>query len=504
MHLFQKLKNSVQLNFGRPAFCINGLYYSYFDLAKSVAKIRLAIEQSTTDNEKIIGVIANDDIETYASIIALWFSGKAYVPINPDNPLDRNENIILQSGIKTIIDSSVNPNLYSVKLIDSKNLPETIINLTPNVVSDDELVYILFTSGTTGIPKGVPISRLNLTAFVAAFEEMNLKINEYDRCLQMFELTFDLSVFSYLIPLLKGACVYTIPKDKIKYSYIFELMEEQRLTVSLMVPSMLHYLRNYFNEINLPLMKYSMFCGEALPFDITKEWSNCLPNAAIYNMYGPTEDTIFCTQYAFEKNGDNTTYHGVLSIGVAMEGTITIIIDDDNNLLPIGEIGQLCLGGSQLTPGYWNNEEKNKESFFLTNYNGINQRFYKTGDLCISDDQGDLLYLGRIDFQTKIQGFRVELSEIEFHAKAFLGKINLVAIAFTDFIGNSEVGLVIESIEFHIESLVDYLKSKIPGYMIPKSIVFFNEFPLNSNGKIDRKVLGTLLKDNFLVAVTQA
>ena len=139
-------------------------------------------------------------------------------------------------------------------------------------------------------------------------------------------------------------------------------------------------------------------------------------------MYGPTEDTIFCTQYAYDKNGENKTHHGVLSIGLAMEGTITIIIDEDNNPLPVGEIGQLCLGGTQLTPGYWKNEEKNKEAFFYLQFNGLLQRFYKTGDLCKCDEQGDILYLGRIDFQTKIQGFRVELSEIEFQnrRKAYL------------------------------------------------------------------------------------
>jgi amino acid adenylation domain-containing protein len=501
MHLFQKLKNSIFLNSERPAFFINGLYYSYLNFAKSVSKIKLAIDQSTQESEKIIGVITNDDLETYASIIALWFSGKAYVPINPDNPLERNENIILQAGVTTIIDSSsISPFDY-LNLIHSSQLTECINELTLKSVSDDELVYILFTSGTTGIPKGVPISRLNLTAFVDAFENMNILVNENDRCLQMFELTFDLSVFSYLIPLLKGACVYTIPKDKIKYSYIFELMEEQKLTFTLMVPSMLHYLRNYFNEINLPLVKYSLFAGEALPLDITNEWSNCLPNATIYNVYGPTEGTIFCTQYELIRNSENKTYHGVVAIGKPLNNIFSIVIDEDNKALHFGSIGQLCIGGNQLTPGYWNNDEKNKESFFYMNYKGVIHRFYKTGDLCICDEQGDLLYLGRIDFQTKIQGFRVELSEIEFHAKAFLGKKNLVAIAFTDFIGNTEVGLAIESNEFNIDSLVDYLKLKLPVYMIPKSVIFSSEFPLNINGKVDRNELEKLLKNNFSVEI---
>ena len=501
MLLFKNIQNAIQSHSSRNAFFINGISYRYIDLAKSISAIRLAIEQCTADNEKIIGVVTNDDLETYASIFALWLTGKAYVPINPDNPLDRNENIIRQAGILTMIDSSAIPYIDHLQLIESARLPETAIHLTPKLVSDDELVYLLFTSGTTGQPKGVPITRSNLTAFVSAFESMGIAFDQNDRCLQMFELTFDLSVFSYLIPILKGACVFTIPKDKIKYSYIFELMEDQKLTVSLMVPSMLHYLRSYFTEIHLPQMKYSLFCGEALPLDITAEWSNCLPNAQIFNVYGPTEDTIFCTQYEFDKQGENKTYHGVLSIGKAMKGTVTIIIDEANRVLAPGAIGQLCLGGSQLTPGYWKNEEKNKEAFFTLDYNGLLQRFYKTGDLCICDEQGDMLYVGRIDFQTKIQGFRVELSEIEFHARFFLEKKNLAAIAFSDLIGNAEVGLVVEADEFDTKTLLDYLKTKIPIYMIPKTIVFSNAFPLNTNGKTDRNKLALLLKESFAESV---
>ena len=323
---------------------------------------------------------------------------------------------------------------------------------------------------------------------------MGFGIEDNDRCLQMFDLTFDLSVMSYLVPLLSGACIYTIPKDKIKYSYIGELMDEQKLTVALMVPSILHYLRPYFSEINFPDMKYSLFCGEALHLDITEEWSRCLPNAKIVNFYGPTEDTISCTQYTFDRTGRNKSHNGVLSIGKAMKGTVTIIIDENNQVLPFGNSGQLCLGGTQLTTGYLNNEEKNREVFFFTNYHGKEERFYKTGDLCRCDEDGDILYLGRVDYQTKVQGFRVELFEIEFHVKMFLEKTNVAAVAFADAIGNTEIGMVIESKEFDTASLHDYMKAIMPAYMIPKRIKFIAHFALNANGKIDRKTLELLFK----------
>lgn len=489
MQLFLNLAESLARNKEYNAFYINDNTYSYFDFAKVISKIRQSLQLLTQDNERNIGLIINDDIETYSAILALWLEGKAYVPINPESPIDRNYKIIKQAEIKTIIDSSDKIVYPEFNLIESRKLKEAEINIAPVIVSDNELAYIFFTSGTTGEPKGVPITRLNLSGFIDAFWKLGFDIDNNDRVLQMFELTFDLSVMSFLVPLLRGSCVYTIPKDKIKYNYIFELLDEHKLTVALMVPSILHYLRPYFDEIHAPSMKYSLFCGEALSLDVTEEWSQCLPNAEISNVYGPTESTIFCTTYKFNRKGKNKEHNGVLCIGKPMHGVETIIVDEFNNKLPFGNKGELCLAGELLTPGYWKNDEKNKEAFFNINYNEKPTRFYRTGDLCVEDNDGDIMYLGRIDFQTKIQGFRVELSEVEFYAKAFLGKINVVAVAVTNIIGNSEIGLVIESDEFETIEMLDYLKTKMPVYMIPTKLKFVKNFPLNLNGKTDRKAL---------------
>jgi acyl-CoA synthetase (AMP-forming)/AMP-acid ligase II len=179
-----------------------------------------------------------------------------------------------------------------------------------------------------------------------------------------------------------------------------------------------------------------------------------------------------------------------------MTNVKTIIIDDNNRILPKDNKGELCLAGELLTPGYWKNASKNKEAFFVTEYKGELTRFYKTGDLCVEDSDGDILYLGRIDFQTKIQGFRVELSEVEFHAKALLEKSNLAAVAYTNSIGNTEIGLAIESHEFDIKELINKLKLNLPSYMLPSKIMFFKSFPLNTNGKTDRKELKVKFETN--------
>jgi D-alanine--poly(phosphoribitol) ligase subunit 1 len=218
-------------------------------------------------------------------------------------------------------------------------------------------------------------------------------------------------------------------------------------------------------------------------------WSKCVPNAKIYNGFGLTETTIQCTNYVFNPKGHNKSHNGVLSIGKAQQNSLIIVVDENNNILPTGDKGELCIGGPQITPGYWNDEERNKKSFLNIDYKGVLTRFYKTGDSCFMDEDGDIFYLGRLDFQAKIQGFRVELSEIEYYATAFLNKTNTVALAVINKFGNTDIGLVIESDEFETKKLTDYLKTKMPTYMVPAHIKFVNEFPLSPNGKTDRKAL---------------
>jgi len=479
-----QLLNAIIKYSHNNAFCINEVYYSYTIFIQRIAAIAKLLQNNT---ETDIALVANDDLDTYASIFAIWLTGKMYVPLNPDTPPERNQNVIDQVGIKTILNSYETINFTSHDFETSVNWLKSCVK---NTDFDNQLAYIFFTSGSTGTPKGVMITKRNVASFVEAFWAMGYDINENDRCLQMFELTFDLSVMSYLIPLLKGACVYTIPKDKIKYSYIFELMDERDLTVALMVPSILNYLRPYFSEIDCPKMKYSLFCGEALHTQIVEEWANCVPNARIDNVYGPTEDTIFCTYYTLERKAENDSHNGVLSIGKPMLNNLAVVFNDASGLADVDETGELCLAGLQLTPGYFNNPRLNAEQFFTTNYMGADTRFYRTGDLCIQRQNGNIDYVGRKDSQVKIQGFRIELSEVEFHAKkAINGQTALVALAVKNKAGNNEIAIVLESGKIDVEDLKRYMITKLPSYMVPTQYRFIKPFPLNTNGKIDRMAL---------------
>ena len=314
----------------------------------------------------------------------------------------------------------------------------------------------------------------------------------------MFELTFDFSVVSFIFPLLSGACIYTIPKKAIKYFYIYKLITKYNLTVLSLVPSIIHYLKPYFEEINATQVRYCSFGGGALYNDIIEEWSKCIPNCKIFNYYGPTENTIYSSYYKLNKNSHlNKTYNDVITIGKPLNNIEYLIIDDTNNEVSTGMTGELVLASTQLTPGYWGNENKNAESFFIKNINKKPVRFYKTGDLCFKNSDGDYMFIGRIDFQVKIRGYRIELSEVEYHAKTKSNeKAHMVAIDVINHLGNAELALAIESTPFSTDDMLSYMKTKMPNYMIPAHIEFVKEFPYNSNGKIDRTKLRSYFKLN--------
>lgn len=479
-NVLARIQHSLTSYADRNAVCINDKFHTYKELAHGISKIRATLNGV---EERNIGLVANNDLDTYAAIFALWMEGKCYVPLHPFQPIDRCENIVRQMEMNTIIDSSDDSRYKGVNVIMTQQLTSDENISDVKDYPDSDYAYVIFTSGSTGLPKGVPLTRGNVAAFVDAFMSIGFKIDETDRCLQMFDLTFDMSVQSYLTPLLHGACIYTVPSNSVKYMEVFRLIDDYHLTFTTMVPAIIHYMRPYMEEIDAPEMRYSVFAGEALPEDDALAWSKCIPNAEIINLYGPTETTIYCTAYPL-KPQNNKALNGVLSIGKVMKHTEGMIVDENNNEVAMGEEGELCIAGSQLTPGYWKNEDKNASSFFLKD----GKRFYRTGDLCSKDAEGDMLYYGRKDFQVKIQGFRVELGEIEQLAREFMHGANAIATVVKDDGGSDILGLCIEQ-DADTIALTEHLKAKLPAYMIPEIIAYVPQFPLNGNGKIDRKQL---------------
>lgn len=472
------------------AFFINGRYYKYYQLAERISAIRKVL-YSLFSSGQVFSLVVRDDLDTYASIFALWMEGKAYVPLHPEQPLERNLDIVNQVESKYILDSD-STSIFATLDISCEVLCSSTIPFTGDYLYDwsqvgsDDLAYILFTSGSTGIPKGVCITRENLSAFIDSFWKTGISITHEDRCLQCFDLTFDVSVQSFLVALSRGACVFTVPFGQVKYLYVASLIQNKHITFGALAPSMLSFLQPYFDELDATSLKTSILTAEACPVDLLESWFKCAINTDIYDFYGPTEATIYCTYYKLNRVGENLSYNGIISIGKPLTNVNSIIIREDGSLASDNEKGELCVAGLQITSGYWKNPEKNNSSFFI--YNG--QRFYHTGDLCFRDKSGNILYSGRIDQQAKIQGFRVELGEIEHHARQYYHNTRrVIAIAFQNKQNITEIALYVESQEEDVQMLIDYLRHKIPYYMVPTRVLFKSQFPLNKSEKIDRNAL---------------
>ena len=488
--LIKVIQNKGPLN----AFCINETFYSYKELGQRISAIRDELMQVEHGNP-CVGLVINDDLDTYASIFALWLNGLCYVPLHPDWPLERCLDICEQVELELVLDSSKDTRYKQNEVISTSKLLYKSDCLEPKKhVSEEELAYILFTSGSTGKPKGVMLMRKNIGAFMDSFWKTGIEISEEDRCLQAFDLTFDVSVQSYLVALTRGACCYTIPHGRVKYIYASGLIEDHHITFGAMAPSMLRYLQPYFDELDAASLKACILTAEACPLNLMEEWYKCATNTELYDFYGPTECTIYCTYYKLTKGGENKTLNGIISIGKPLANCVGLILDEAGNELPAGEKGELCIAGDQVTKGYWNNPEKNESSFFFKEVDGKQLRFYHTGDLCYKDEDGDIMYSGRLDHQAKIQGFRVEMGEIEYHAREFLGGKNVVCLAFDNKDALTEIAMFIESEEFNPDEMLTYMRTKMPSYMIPTRLFYVPVFALNSNDKIDKNVLKSLIK----------
>ncbi len=474
---------------GKTAFVIDGIAYSYKELFACVNGIHAFLDGR---EEEVIGVVAENRIETYAAILAVLLSGKTYVILHPHYPDNRN-NKIREAGDIGVV-------LYADECDMAKAMPESVAFVSTrelrgeehaeyNYGSGDTKAYIIFTSGSTGEPKGVPITRDNLNAFYTAYSALGWNLGADDRMLQMFELTFDVSVVSTLFPLTVGAAIYTVGPGEMKYTKVYELLEDERLTFAAIAPSLLQFLSPYFDEIRLPDLKYLIVTAEAAQADVLARFRACAPNAEFVNLYGPTEATIYCTAYRIPRE-ECKHYHGMIAIGRPFEEMEVVIADADGQALNTGEKGELWVSGPQVMAGYWKDREKSEQ--VLVRHNG--RVFYKTGDLCYMDADGDIIYCGRKDYQVKVQGFRVELNEIEYTARKFYREEkNVVVVAKKDDDGGCQLHLFIEAAECDTPSLLEFMKMHLPVYMLPARVHCLEVFPLGTSNKIDRKKLLSLV-----------
>jgi amino acid adenylation domain-containing protein len=459
----------------RPALELHNAAYTYKELIEAAEVIANSINL-LNDPYPFIAIIADKSFSCFAGILGILITGRAYLPINPRFPEARNQYMLEKAGVRTIIQDGIIKDLTPLPPLQMERGKRG--QGVKGVRSS--LAYLLFTSGTTGQPKGVPVSHGNLAAYL----DFMLKAYDFspeDRFTQIFDLTFDLSVHDMFLAWSTGACL-CVPEDNSSFA-MARFIHEKQPSVWFSVPSVV----NLMDRMRLlkpgafPSIRLSFFCGEALQVQTAGAWKKAAGNSKLVNLYGPTEATIAISRYKLpEEIGNWKMEIGILSIGKLFEGNSYLL----NKEIGAAEPGELCLAGKQVVEGYFENEEADQQAFFIDPESGL--KYYRTGDIVKADADGDLFYLGRKDSEVKISGYRVNLKEIENVIDGYENISQSVVI----YDEGAILAFITDKDENAVEKYLDaYCRERLPWYMVPGKFIFVDEIPLNVNGKIDKAAL---------------
>ena len=502
----------------RPALEVEGQVVTYRDLSvKARAVAATLVAHRTEDETPLTGVFAERSVTMFTGILASLLQGHGYVPLNPLYPTVRNREMLERARCRAIVAAArdaarldavlrqltrplvvVVPDLEDVESLARRWPAHTVLGTgdlvppddwRPPPVTPDGPAYLLFTSGSTGSPKGVLVSQANVTALVDAATN-RFEIDEDDRFSQTFDATFDLSAFDMFVAWESGACIVCPPAKALinpaKY------IRDSRLTVWFSVPSVAVLMQklNTLRPNAFPDLRWSLFCGEALPMDVAAAWVDAAPGSTIENLYGPTEATIFCTAYRWDPaRSPAECAHGIVPIGVPLPRMSAVIVDEGLREVPTGEEGELLVSGPQVSQGYLAEPAKTAASF--VSLDSRPEVYYRTGDRVVRlVDDGPLVFLGRLDDQVKILGHRVELGEVEAALRASAGVQAAVALGWpkTPSGAAGVIGFV-QGTTMSGPAIRVAVAERLPPYMVPREVRVVEALPLTGNGKIDRAAL---------------
>ena len=477
----------------RTALIIASEEWSYSQLwsyAESYAQ--MLHDRSFTPGK--IGIYTDNTKEMYAAILATWLAGRSFIPLNHKFPKERLRAIIRDSevvGVFCLASSRDNcKELLPQEALISYNtatvLPNNRLSATE---SSDDLAYTLFTSGSTGIPKGIPIGHHHLQALLEDMKE-RYPLGENDKVLQAFELSFDVSIACIFTAWVQGATLVVPDLNGITAINAFKAIYDHQVNFVTLPPSALFYLRRLkMLAMPLPWVAKTIFTGEALPYNVAAEWKTCAVNATIDNAYGPTEGTVWSLIYALDELTEQQTINGLCPIGRPTKHIQMRIVNDKGEDVSHNERGELWIGGPQIFHGYVNQPEKSKEVVFQDNQGTY---WYKTGDIVVKNQFDQVVYVNRKDNQVQINGFRVELGEVEHHLRGIIKSDAAVVLAHENK-GVLELFAFVQG-TWDEQTLLNEMRLKVPGYMVPRSIFDLDELPVNTSGKVDK----TLLRSKYL------
>ena len=433
------------------------------------------IEEKGVKKGDFIGIELERSDYLLVAILAVIKTGAAYVPINPDYPVYRKQFIYKDANLKIVLNSNELESFIFWSDSNQTLYQNPILGLTP-----EDIAYIMYTSGSTGQPKGVLVEHRNIIRLIC--NPNYTELTAQDKLLQTGAIEFDASTFEIWGMLANGGQLHVLQRDLVKDpSSIKNYINEKGITS-------MWFTASYFDSIVLEDvslfagLKKIIVGGSSLSPLLIKKVKDQFPDLSIVNGYGPSENTTFSLAYQINQVEDN------IPIGKPVNGTTAYVFNKYDKLLPVGLIGEILLGGTGLARGYLNRPELTKEKFITNPYNP-SERLYRTGDLGRWREDGNLEYLGRMDDQVKIRGYRIELGELEQALSSHNKSGQAVVIARAINNTTDKVLIAYTTGEAAAEELKTYLKELLPSYMVPDYYVKLESIPLTSNGKVDRKAL---------------
>lgn len=437
-----------------------------------------------------IGILLERDLALLSTLYNCFVKRITYIPMETTWPIDRVNMIIRSAKIDTVITSKV----FADKIICPNVI---VVENDANVdfdfgtqTSDNDVAYIIYTSGSTGKPKGVQVTYTALLNFIDGISDViDFTIGKRIACFTT--VSFDIFFLESTMALLKGLIVVLANEQERKNpKLVAKIIKENKINMIQMTPSMMQLLLNFDSRLEcLKNVGEIMLGGEVLPIKLLQTLQH-QSVAKIYNMYGPTEATIWTSV-------SDLTYKKQIDIGVPIKDTEIYIVDEDLFVLPNGRSGEICIAGKGLAKGYWEREDLNSQSFTYLPQNPT-IRIYRTGDIGRYLSNREIEFLGRKDNQIKINGYRIELEEIE----SYLNRIDVINQAIVTVVeqeNNRKMLVAYYQSASNIKEsvLIDYLSQSLPSYMIPKIYRRVESFIYNSNGKVDRKRMSECVIQNL-------
>ncbi len=509
----QLFEEQVKKTPNRTAIIFEGTVLTYRELneranqlAHTLRERYLKFEGEALPRDTLIGLGVPRGIEMIVGILGIWKAGGAYVPLDPEYPEKYLHHILEDSDLKMFVTQEGIQIKYpfaekGVEIIcfsrDAAGLAQAPRENTALEQQASDLAYIIYTSGSTGVPKGVEIEHISVVNTVEAVKDI-IQVSENDRFLAVTSVCFDVSVFDYCLPLLSGASMnvasHLVQKDG---QQLIKLMEDADINVMQATPTTWDVLIEDKWQ-GAPGFKI-LNVGEALPKTLAKK---LFDKGTIFNLYGPTEATIQSTLAKIE-------HPNAITIGKPLANVQAYIVDEYLNPVPVGVCGELILGGVGLARGYLNRKELTAEKFIPSPFEE-NARLYKAGDFARWRTDGQIDWLERIDNQVKIRGFRIELGEIEAALLEHQAIKQVVALPMTDNVYSKYsvsskyivAYFVLKNQQDKVthEELYNFLKDKLPSYMMPRFFFRREEIPLLPNGKINKAQLAEMLMADYVVS----